>query len=254
MRHPFWDGSRSRSFVHVSESLERFYTLLRTASAELYEDNRAVMDTPELLPTANTIDPGDVELFWVGVEQGLLRLERGGKFNTFDRPVPGGHWALLSRSKKGGWYNAEYLPQLASYVDAIVNAGYPKERVFFELPPKSLQLDLAIVDDDGRVIILGEAKREAGMLTRLVKAIEDRFADAAPTDESKKRGDEARQLAWRLWTVQPPLCWLIGPGERISYDCSYAPLRLSEPSPLPDAKRLGLDHRPPRPLAPPLLI
>jgi hypothetical protein len=238
----------------VSGSLERFFTLLRTSSAELYEDNRTVMATSELLPTANAIDSGDVDLFWVGVEKGLIRLERGGKFNTFDRPVPGGHWALLSRSKTGGWYNAEYLPQLASYVDAIVNAGYPKERVFFELPPKALQLDLAIVDDDSRVIILGEAKRERGMLPRLVRAVEERFAAAAPTEESKKRGDEARQLAWRLWTVHPPLCWLIGPGERVSYKCSYGPLRLSEPGPLPDAKRLGLDHRPPRPLTPPPLI
>ena len=87
------------------------------------------------------------------------------------------------------------------------------------------------------------------MLTRLVRAVEDRFADAAPTDESKKSGDEARQLAWRLWTIQPFVCWLIGPGERISYNCSYAPLRLSEPGPLHYAKALGLDHPPPRPIA-----
>jgi hypothetical protein len=74
--------------------------------------------------------PGDVELFWVGVEQGLIPLERGGKFDTFDRPVPGGHWALLSRSKKAGWYDAGYLPQLASSVDAIVNAAIPRSGSF----------------------------------------------------------------------------------------------------------------------------
>jgi hypothetical protein len=240
--------------IGVDESVEQFYALLRTASAELHADNPGAMSTPDLLPTSNVIAPDDVALFWVGVDRGLIRLARGGKFNTFDRPVASGRWSLLSRSKRGGWYNAEYLPQLASYVDAIVTLGYPKDRVLFELPPSALQLDLAILDDTGHVIVLGEAKRQAGMLPKLVQAMTERFASAAPTDESKRRGDEARQLAWRLWTVRPRLCWLIGPGERVAYRCSYAPLELTPIGRLPDAHELALDHRPPRPLLPPRLL
>jgi hypothetical protein len=237
----------------VTDSLERFQVMLTAASAELHADNPGMMTTPDLIPTTNVIAPEDVDLFWIGVDQGLIRLARGGKFSTFDRPAPGGRWSLLSRSKAGGWYNAEYLPQLASYVDAIVNLGYPKDRVLFELPPSALQLDLAILDDSGQVVVLGEAKREAGMLPRLIQAMKDRFTFAPPTDESKKRGDEVRQLAWRLWTVRPLFCWLIGPNERIGYRCTYAPLDLAPVGPLPPAGQLDLNHRPPRPLAPPRL-
>jgi hypothetical protein len=76
--------------------------MLVKAPAELYADNPVAMSSPEPIPTANVISPGDVDLFWIGVEQGLIRLERGRRFNTFDRPLPRGHWALLWRSKSGG--------------------------------------------------------------------------------------------------------------------------------------------------------
>lgn len=211
------------------------------------------MSSPELLPTKNVIDDGDLELFFAGVEAGLVHLERGGKFNTCDRPKAGGRWSLLSKAQQGGWYNAEYLPQLAAYVDAILTLGYPKERLLFELPASALQLDLAILDDTGRVVVLGEAKRETGMLSKLIGSIEARFTDEAPSDESKKRGDEARQLAWRLWSVRPELCWLIAPGERLAYRCEFEPLRLTLIGPLPAAAELGLDVEPPKALEVPAL-
>lgn len=234
--------------------LDRFQALLTSASAELHADNRSLMSTPRLLPTPNVVDEDDVALFFAGVDSHLIRVERGGKFNTFDRPKAGGRWSLLSRSRAGGWYNAEYLPQLAAYVDLIQNLGYPKERVFFELPSESLQLDLAVLDDDERIVVLGEAKRDTKMLGKLLRDVEGRFKQGAPTDDSKKRGDEARQLAWRLWTVQPDFCWLIAPGTRIAYQCEDAPLRLSALRSLPPAAEIGLEHRPRRPLRPPRLV
>ncbi len=211
------------------------------------------MASPNLLPTANVIDDGDLKLLFAGVDARLIRLERGGKFNTYDRPKPGGRWSLLSRSKAGGWYNAEYLPQLAAYVDAIQNLGYPKDRVLFELPSEALQLDLAILDDDGHVVVLGEAKRDTRMLTQLVESVTTRFSEHSPDDASKKRGDEARQLAWRLWTVRPRYCWLIAPGVREAFQCSYEPFRLASVGGLPPAEHVGLGERPPRPLAVPRL-
>jgi hypothetical protein len=237
----------------VGDLLVRFTAILKAASAELFADNPGKMNSPDLLATSNAIDDGDLELFFLGIDAGLIRLMRGGKFNTFDRPKAGGRWSLLSRSKRGGWYNAEYLSQLAAYVDAIANLRYPKERVLFELPAESRQLDLAILDDAGHVVVLGEAKRDTGRLAKLVTSVETRFSTAPPSDESKKRGDEARQLAWRLWTVRAPICWMIAPGERPTYRCEFEPLRLLPAGDLPDARTLGLDRRPPRPLTPPRL-
>lgn len=208
------------------------------------------MRSGDLIPTPNVIDEGDLALFFDAIDQGLVTLARGGRFNTADRPKPGGRWGLLSRSADGGWYNAEYLPQIAAYAEAVLRLGYPRERVLFELPSISLQLDLAILDDDGQVVVLGEAKREVNMLPKLISAAVDRFGAAAPQDDSKRRGDEARQLAWRLWTVRSKYAWMIAPGQRDAYACEYAPLRMS-PIGMPKAAELGLEHPPPAHLGPP---
>lgn len=53
-----------------------------------------------------------------------------------------------------------------------------------------------------------------------------RFGDTPPGEDTKRRGDEARQLAWRLWTTQAPYLWLVGPRVRHAYRCSYDPLAL----------------------------
>ncbi|KRF29479.1 hypothetical protein ASG91_00120 [Phycicoccus sp. Soil802] len=196
---------------------------------------------------------GDVDLFFRGIEEGLINLHPGGRFNTRDRPTADGRWGLLSRSKRGGWFNAEYLPQLAAYVEAILDLGYPPERVLFELPAVSLQLDLAILDDTGRVVVLGEAKRSTPALVTLALRAIERFGDAAPSDETKRRGDEQRQLAWRLWAVAPDFTWLIGPGHREAFVTGIDPLRLESLPRLPPAAELGLDHAPAEQLPPPRL-
>ena len=230
-----------------------FERLLTAASQALYACNSDTMQSGQLLPTPNQVDSGDVELFFRGVEAGLIQTMTDGRFNTMDRPTARGHWALLSRSTRGGWFNAEYLPQIAAYVEAILDLGYPHERVLFELPAKSLQLDLAILDDDRAVRVLGEAKRATHTLSTLRRGVVERFGDQTPSVGSKRRGDEQRQLAWRLWTVGPELTWLIGPGHREAFQTTIAPLRLSSLPKLPPARDLNLDHRPPQQLEPPSL-
>lgn len=123
--------------------------------------------------------------------------------------------------------------------------------MLFELPASALQLDLAILSDEGRVVVLGEAKREYSLLGRLRSACISRFGQAPPGVETKKRGDEARQLAWRLWTVKPTYTWLIGPGQYDAYRTHTNPLQLDREAQLPAASEVGLDHERPRPLIPP---
>lgn len=231
----------------------QFEQLLFEASAALYAANHEVMDSGGLLPTTNVVDPGDVALFFRGVDAGLVDLRPDGRFNTADRPTAVGRWALLSRSRRGGWFNAEYLPQLAAYIEAILDLGYPRERVLFELPAQSLQLDLAILDDQERVVVLGEAKRSTSALAPLARGVVSRFFESAPSEASKRRGDEQRQLAWRLWTVAPQFTWLIGPGHREAFRTRVSPLRLDSMPQLPHATALKLDHVPPTHLGPPTL-
>jgi hypothetical protein len=232
---------------------QRFHGLLVRAAAELYHDHRDRMDRPDLLPSPNVVDDRDLALFFEGLDGGLISLQRDGRFNTLDRPTPTGRWALLSRSRAGGWYNAEYLPQLAAYVELIRRLGYPAERVLFELPARSLQLDIAVLTDDGTVGIVGEAKRAAGRLDPMVQAIRQRFSGVQPGEETKRRGDEARQLAWRLWMTKTQYLWLIGPGVRHTYGCTYHPLVLHPLASLAGAGELALDNPPTTQLAPPSL-
>lgn len=235
-------------------NLQDFKELLSSASQELFAMDRGSMTRPGLIETQNPIDPGDVALFGRAVEAGLVTVYEGGRFDTRDRPTGAGRWGLLSRSVQGGAFNAEYLPQIAAYARAVLDLGYPSERVLFELPESGLQLDLAILDDAGRVVVLGEAKREVRMLDKLLEQMSARFAAAAPTEDSKRRGDEVRQLAWRLWAVRPERLWLIAPGVVRSWTCRFDPLVLTPEQELPTAASLGLAERPPATIPSPRLL
>lgn len=234
-------------------TVEEFLELLRTGSRELHAAHPDKMGSGELVGTKNEIHLRDVAALGAGLRAGHVVLHPGGRFDTRDRPTGAGRWGLLSRSKDGGWFNAEYLPQVAAYVRAIEELGFPYQRVLFELPARALQLDLAIVGDGGQVVVLGEAKRDGGMLDKLLEDVRSRFSARAPGPETKIRGDEARQLAWRLWSVRPSRLWLIGPGIVRSFVCSFDPLKLAEEATLPSAQDLELERAPNGMLSPPKL-
>lgn len=219
----------------------KFLVMLERGSRELFEDNPGKMKVPDLLPTKNMIADDDLRLFFLGYQKRLITLERGARFNTLDRPRAGGRWGLLSRTKDGGWYNAEYLPQIAAYVHAIAELGYPSDRVLFELPDQALKLDLAILNDAGEVIVLGEAKRALPMLNNLVEEVSRHYREADPGEEGR---NESRQLAWRLWRTRTPILWLIGPGERRVYKISYGPINFERIRGLPAASEIGLNSPP----------
>src|SRR6266446_26602 len=158
--------------MDAEELSDKFRALLACGAQELFADNRARMSCADLLPTSNAISDDDLRLFFIGLEHEILTLVRGARFNTLDRPRESGRWGLLSREKQGCRYNSEYLAQIAAYVEAIHELGYPSGRVFFELPHVALKLDLAILNDEGTVVVLGEAKRALHMLDHLLAAVE----------------------------------------------------------------------------------
>jgi hypothetical protein len=122
--------------------------------------------------------------------------------------------------------------------------------VFFELPHKALKLDLAVITDNCTVAILGEAKREAGMLDKMISDIERLYSRSDPGEQGR---NESPQLAWRLWRTRAPYLWLISPGERRVYRMSYAPLTFERIPKLPSAIDLSLAHVPENRLAIPAL-
>jgi hypothetical protein len=136
---------------------------------------------------------------------------------------------------------------LASYVELIRDLGYHRHRVLFDTPQDAGQLDLEILDDVGRIVICGEAKREARQLDALFAGLHNHAEREPPF----KRGDEPGQLAWRLRRSQARFLWLVAPSDRRAYRCTYEPLRLEPLPALPTARDLGLEGDPGGMLTPP---
>jgi hypothetical protein len=145
------------------------------------------------------------------------------------------------------WAGVEALPQADDSLPE--NHGYPAHRVLFDAPTECLQLDLAVLDDARRVVILGEAKKESKDLDRLLRGLQ-RHANVEP---EPKRADESRQLAWRLWKARPDFLWLIGPSDRRAFKCSFGPLQLEPLTAIPGASDLDLATSPFEMLVPPEL-
>ncbi|WP_183098637.1 hypothetical protein [Nocardioides pelophilus] len=196
------------------------------------------------------ITEDDAATLFAGVEQGLITWRPGGRFDTLDRPrPPRGRWWLIEKDgahRRPCW---EFVPQLAAYVELIIEHGYHRHRVLFDTPQSALQLDLAVLNDDGQVVVLGEAKKEARDLDRL-EADLSLHQHQQPTP---RRGDEPRQLAWRLWVTRAPYLWLVAPSDRRAFKVRYDPLRFTRLEHLPQGSALGLAAGPAAMMAPPVL-
>lgn len=204
---------------------------------------------PELL--SRRIIDSDVRALADGISMGVVFWRGAGRFDTLDRPVePRGRWWLIEKdggTRRPCW---EFVPQLAAYVELIRDLGYHRHRVLFDTPQDALQLDIAVLDDANKVVILGEAKKESKDLDRLENGL-FKHLDEAP---DPKRGDEPRQLAWRLWTSRAPYLWLIGPADRRAFQVTYEPLRITPIETVPHATELGLDQGPESMMPPARLI
>src|SRR5262249_30660846 len=123
---------------------------------------------------ARRITDVDVAALSAGVDLGLVTWAKPGYFDTLDRPKPSeGRWWLIDTAGAARRLCWEFVPQLAAYVELIRDLGYHHHRVLFDTPQSALQLDLAVLDDESRVRILGEAKKESKDLDRLERGLFD---------------------------------------------------------------------------------
>lgn len=197
------------------------------------------------------IDAHDVAQLLEGVDSGLIEFKALGRFNTLDRPTSVGHWSMLSFYRAQTIINGEYLPQLACYVDLIRRLRYPAGRVLFEPGDRCERVDLTVLNDGGRVVIMGEAKVDPSQPDDLVQRMRARYSTAPPQTETKPpkgREYEAWKTADAVWKLRPRLLWLVAPGVRAAYEMTYEPLLLRLVDDLPAAITLGLDPPPTRQL------
>ena len=101
----------------------------------------------------------DAELISRGLESGLLAID-GNYLRTAD-PHQATAWLVEGNPAHLCW---EYVPHAAAYVELLEVLGYAAGSVRFETPDAEMNLDLAVVADDGAVVVLGEVKSEAGQV------------------------------------------------------------------------------------------
>lgn len=220
-----------------------------------YLDEQSRSDTPSLPLGAypaelleRCVTDADAAALFRGVAQGIITWRPGGRFDTLDRPLPPrGCWWLIEKDGTCRRPCLEFIPQLAAYVELISALGYHRHRVLFDTPQVALQLDLAVLDDVSRVVVLGEVKKESRDLNRLETGLLTHRGE----QPEPKRGDEPRQLAWRLWLTRAPYLWLIGPSDLRAYEVQHDPLRLRRIDHLPRGSALGLDDGPSAMMTPP---
>jgi len=246
--HPY-QANKPASGRDCGRTAQELMSFLDRESRRMDPALPLIASDPDLV--ARRITDLDAATLSDGVERGLIAWRQPGYFDTLDRPAPPkGRWWLVERDRDGRRPCWEFVPQLAAYVELIRDSGYHRHRVLFDTPKAALHLDLAVLDDASRVVVLGEAKKETKDLDRLERGL---FAHVDEQPEPK-RGDEPRQLAWRLWVTRAKYLWLIGPADRRAFEVAYDPLELTRLDRLPDAGDLGLAAGPEHMMEPPSLV
>lgn len=152
-----------------------------------------------------------------GFGAGLLVIDPPSRVRTLD-PLQGSAWLVEGDPARPRW---ESLAQMAAYVE-LLRAGYPEAGVRFATPDRELALDLAAVDEDGQVLLLGVARAEPLELAKLV-ALVPTFEEATVRCAVRVvPGQDAQQLARQLWVTRAPYLWLVAAGARRVYRVTYA--------------------------------
>lgn len=157
----------------------------------------------------------DAQTVEQGFGEGLLSMESASRVRTLDA-LQATAWLVAGDPAQPRW---ESLPQLAAYVE-LLQAGYPETAVRFATPDTELGLDLAAVNDEGQVLLLGVARAESLELAKL-EALVPTFDHDSVRAVRAIPGREAGVLAHQLWATRAPYLWLVAAGARRLYRVKY---------------------------------
>jgi hypothetical protein len=211
----------------------RYLDRMRDCAASLGRD-LADVDPAKL--NARVVE-SDAALVDRGLAHGLLRIE-GNYLRTAD-PRQATAWLVEGNPARLCW---EYVPHAAAYVE-LVEGGIPVGAIRFETPESEvgMSLDLVVVSDQGRPLVLGEVKRESAQVRRLADLLLDHVTDPGkpvPVSQGGPSGlrREAWKLAHQLWRTRAPWLLLVAAGERLVFEVRYrVGLELERRDRLPDS-------------------
>jgi hypothetical protein len=150
-----------------------------------------------------------------GFGEGLLTMVSASQVRTLD-PWQATTWLVAGNPARPHW---ESLPLMAAYVE-LLRSGYPECAVRFATPDSELRLDLAAVNEDGRVLVLGVARAESLHLSKL-EALVPTFEVDGGRPARGIPGREAQQLAHQLRATRAPYVWLVAAGVRRVFRVKY---------------------------------
>lgn len=168
-----------------------------------------------------------------GFGEGLLTMAGTGQVQTHD-VLQGGCELLAGDPPRPRW---EALPQLAAYVE-LLRLGYPEAAVRFATPEAELHLDLAAVSEHGEVLVVGAARAESLLLSKL-EALVPTFEGSGPRTVRSSLGCDAHLVATQLWATRAPYLWLVAAGARRVLRATYGrTITLAPASRLPRPEEL----------------
>lgn len=214
----------------------RYLDRMRGCAASLGRD----LDDVALERLMTRVAETDAVLIDRGLARGLLRIE-GNYLHTAD-PRQATAWLVEGDPARLCW---EYVPHAAAYVE-LVESGFPVGAVRFETPETEvgMSLDLVVVSEQGRPLVLGEVKRESSQVRRLAELLLEHMTDPgkpAPVTRGGPSGlrREAWKLAHQLWRTRVPWLLLVAAGERLVFGVRYRiGLELEPHDRLPDPGEL----------------
>jgi hypothetical protein len=135
----------------------------------------------------------------------------------FDTPSGKPRHLFSSPLADPAWLNREYVPHIAAYGRAVLDAGYPAEASSFSLyrtygrdlvtkrVGRGYETDAEFYDSDGSILLQIEAKARPGQVASLVRQL-----DAAQTLAALPPGS-LKELEYVL-DLAPRFLWVVGPG------------------------------------------
>lgn len=190
---------------------EAYLTRLRGCAVRTGRELGEISDRDRAVRLVET----DAQSVEEGFGQGLLSLEPTSRVQSLD-PLQGATWLVEGDPVRPRW---ESLAQLAAYVE-LLRAGYPESAVRLATPEGELGLDLAVLNDDGQVLLLGVARAESLELTKL-EALVPTFDIESVRSVPMVPGREPQLLAHQLWATRAPYLWLVAAGARRLYRVKY---------------------------------
>lgn len=208
---------------------EAYLTRLRGCAARMERELEQISDRDR----AVRLIESDAQTVENGFGEGLLTMESASRVRTLD-PRQASAWLVEGDPARARW---ELLAQLAAYVE-LLRAGYPERAVRFATSENELALDLAAINDDGRVLLLGVARAESLELAKL-EALVQTFDGSGVRPVPDVPGKEAQQVAYQLWSTRAPYLWLVAAGARRLFRVRYGTtIKLTQVAVLPTPEEL----------------